>query len=94
MTSNDSNLYISLFNVDGDTDIYVNYGYTLPTYKKYHWYSHEPTHQFINIDRNNPTIIQLGKYNIEGDYTIMITGITSSSYTLVVSGTRNIIPIG
>ena len=40
MTSNDLNLYISLFNVYGDTDIYVNYGYTLPTYKKYHWYSH------------------------------------------------------
>ena len=94
MTKEDSNLYISLFNVDGDTDIYVNYGYTIPTNKKYHWFSHEPTHQFINIDKNNPVIVQLGKYNIEGDYTIMITGITNSSYTLVVSGNTNVIPIG
>ena len=94
MDPKDKNVFISLYNVDGDTDIYVNYGLTAPTYKKYHWFSLEPTHQFINIDKNDPIITQLGKKDIGGDYTIMITGVTDSYYTLVVSGNRNLIDIG
>ena len=49
MDPKDKNVFISLYNVDGDTDIYVNYGLTAPTYKKYHWFSLEPTHQFNSI---------------------------------------------
>ena len=94
MEPSDKNVFISLYNVDGDTDIYVNYGLTPPTYKKYHWFSLEPTHQFINIDKNDPIITQLGKKDLEGDYTIMITGVTDSFYTLVVSSNKNLIDIG
>ena len=94
MEPSDKNVFITLYNVDGDTDLYVNYGLTPPTYKKYHWFSLEPTHQFINIDKNDPIITQLGKKDLEGDYTIMITGVTDSFYTLVVSGNKNLIDIG
>ena len=93
VSEKDKNIHISLYNVIGDTDIYVNYGNELPTYEKFHWFSQEPTHQFINIDNNDPVLTNLGKKDITGSYIILISCSRDSSYTLLVSGNKNLIPL-
>ena len=93
INANDNNIHISLFNINGDTDIYVNYGSVLPTINDYHWKSIEPNHQFININKDDPIIIGLGKRNLDGLYTILVTSQRFSTYTLLVSTERNLIPL-
>ena len=93
ISANDSNVHISLFNINGDTDIYVQYGLNIPSTNSYHWKSVEPNHQFININKDDPIITGLGKKDVSGFYTILVTSQRFSSYNLLVSSNRNLIPI-
>ena len=91
--TNDNNVHISLFNINGDTNIYVQYGLNIPSINYYHWKSIEPNHQFININKDDPVLIGLGKKDVSGYYTILVNAPTNSTYTLLVSTNRNLIPI-
>lgn len=88
------NIYIVLQNADKNIDLFLNYGENLPTFDNFHWYSKNPFHQFINIDLNDPVIVQMGKSDLSGVYTLLLYGYGNSSYTLYITDNdKKIIPI-
>ena len=91
---NENSLYISLYCSDGDSDLYVNYGKTLPTIKEYNWFSSNPQFDYVQINKNDNYFISNGLSNIGGIYTLMIYGFIESSYSLfVTSHPKKIIPL-
>jgi hypothetical protein len=91
---NENSLYISLYCSEGDSDLYVNYGKTLPTTKEYNWFSSNPQFDYVQINKNDNYFISNGLSNIGGIYTLMIYGFIESSYSLfVTSHPKKIIPL-
>ena len=89
-----TSLYLSLYCSNGDADIYMNYGETLPTSNDYHWMSVNPQMDFIAFDVNDPFFVGKQKKTLKGYYTILILGHTSATYTLFVTSHPNrIIPL-
>ena len=83
--SNTKGIYITLYSVSGDADIYVNYGNNLPSFNNYIWRSSQSQMDSIFIDLNDNYFVDNKKTSLEGLYTIMVYGYTNSTYTLTVS---------
>ena len=83
--SNTKGIYITLYSISGDADMYVNYGNSLPSFNNYIWRSSQSQMDSIFIDLNDNYFVDNKKISLEGLYTIMIYGYTNSTYTLTVS---------
>ena len=75
----------------GDADIYLNYGESLPTSKKYDWKSNQINHEFIDINKNNEFFISRNITSLKGFYTLLVAGFIDTSYTLFISNHKNVI---
>ena len=78
------NIYIGLTNMNGDADMYLNRGKTIPTTDKYDWSSTENTHEYIDIGKDD-YFFQDGKIPISGYYTLLLVGFIDTSFSLFVS---------
>ena len=82
------NIYIGLTNMNGDADIYLNKGSELPTLEKFDWNSVNPTHEYIDINKNDQ-FFKDNKKSISGYYTLLLVGFVDTSYSLFVSNHKN-----
>jgi hypothetical protein len=82
------NIYIGLTNMNGDADIYLNKGSELPTLEKYDWNSVNPTHEYIDINKNDK-FFKDNKKSISGYYTLLLVGLVDTSFSLFVSNHKN-----
>ena len=88
------NIYVSLTNLEGDANIYLNYGEQIPTFERHHWKSENPSHHFINIEPTDSVLLSQGIKNLGGVYTLMIYGFSNATYTLIVTDNdKKITPI-
>ena len=87
--SNTKGIYITLYSISGDADIYVNYGNNLPSFNNYIWRSSQSQIDSIFIDLNDNFFVDNKKTSLEGLYTIMVYGYTNSTYTLTVTQGEN-----
>ena len=87
--SNTKGIYITLFSISGDADIYVNYGNNLPSFNNYIWRSSQSQIDSIFIDLSDNYFVDNKKTSLEGIYTIMVYGYTNSTYTLTVTQGEN-----
>ena len=80
------NIYISLSNMNGDADMYLNYGNDkLPTVNEYHWSSSNIGHEYLDISIKDNFFKRRKLENLSGYYTLLIIGYTETTYTLYVS---------
>ena len=89
--SNTENIYISLSNMKGDADMYLNYGDILPTSKQYIWKSNQVNHEFIDINKKDEYFKKNNITSISGFYNLLIVGYIDTSFTLFISNHKNII---
>ena len=83
---NTENIYISLSNMNGDADLYLNYGNeNLPSTSNFHWSSSNIGHEYIDININDRYFKMNKKENMAGYYTLLVIGFTETTYTLYVS---------
>ena len=82
---NVKNIYFGLYNMNGDVDMYLNYGLSLPTPTLNDWKTTDLTHEYIDINIDNPFFKKNELENISGYYTLLVEGFTNSSYSLFVS---------
>ena len=79
-------IYISLSNMNGDADLYLNYGNeNLPSTSNFHWSSSNIGHEYIDININDRYFKMNKKENMAGYYTLLVIGFTETTYTLYVS---------
>ena len=79
-------IYISLSNMNGDADMYLNYGNdNLPLRNNYHWFSANIGHEYIDINVKDDFFKKNRKNNIGGYYTLLIIGFSETTYTLYIS---------
>ena len=81
---NTKNIYIGLFNMNGDADMYLSKGRKLPTTNEFDWSSVENAHEYIDISKDD-AYFQTSKQNISGYYSLLIVGFVETSYSLFVS---------
>ena len=80
------NIYISLSNMNGDADMYLNYGNDkLPTVNDYHWSSNNIGHEYLDIDITDDFFKKKKIKTLKGYYTLLIIGYTETTYTLFVA---------
>ena len=89
--STTENIYIGLSNMEGDADIYLNYGESLPSIKKYHFKSNQINHEFIDINKKNEFFISNNITSLKGFYTLLVVGFIDTSYTLFITNHKKII---
>ena len=82
---NVKNIYFGLYNMNGDVDMYLNYGVTLPTETLNDWKSVDLSHEYIDLNKDDPFFKKQGLNSVSGHYTLLIEGFTNSSYSLFVS---------
>ena len=83
---NVKNIYISLSNMNGDADLYLNYGdEILPTPELSDWNSTNIGHEYISININDEFFKKHNKSSLEGYYSLLVIGFTKTSYTLFIS---------
>ena len=83
---NTENIFISLSNMNGDADMYLNYGNeNLPTVANSDWSSVNIGHEFIDINIKDIYFKKNKKSNMAGYYTLLIIGFTETTYTLYIS---------
>jgi len=91
---NTQNVYISLTNMNGDADIYVNYGTNLPTFEKADWFSYTARNEFIEFNKDDNFFTRNKLESLSGEYTIMISGFKKTSYSLYISShPKKILPL-
>ena len=79
-------IYISLSNMNGDADMYLNYGNdNLPSSQKFDWSSTNLGHEYIDISIKDKFFKNNKKKNISGYYTLLVIGFTETTYTLYIS---------
>ena len=90
-----TNIYISLSNMNGDADLYLNYGdevFPMPNYND--WNSTNLIHEYINLNLENEFFTKNNISSLEGYYILLIAGETPTSYTLFVSNyNKNVYPL-
>ena len=80
------NIFISLSNMNGDADMYLNYGSeSLPTTIDYHWSSSTIGHEYIDINIKDYFFKKKNLKSISGYYSLLVIGFTETTYTLYVS---------
>ena len=82
---NVKNIYFGLYNMNGDVDMYLNYGLSLPTPTLNDWKTIDLTHEYIDLNIEDPFFKKNELKNISGYYTLLVEGFTNSSYSLFVS---------
>ena len=81
-----TNIYIALSNMNGDADLYLNYGdEILPTPELSDWNSTNIGHEYISININDEFFKKHNKSSLEGYYSLLVIGFTKTSYTLFIS---------
>ena len=80
------NIFISLSNMNGDADMYLNYGNdNLPSTSSFHWSSTNIGHEYIDINAKDNYFKRNKKDNISGYYTLLVIGYIETTYTLFIS---------
>jgi len=83
---NTKNIYIALSNMNGDADLYLNYGIDkMPSPTENDWYSVNLGHEYIDIDEDDKFFVEKKIKTLAGYYTLLVVGFTETSYTLFVS---------
>lgn len=82
---NTKNIYISLTNMPGDADLYVNYGEDLPSLENFVWSSATPNSEFVDFNLNDNFFAANKKTDISGNYTIMVYGFSATTFTLYIT---------
>ena len=92
---NTKNIYIALSNMNGDADLYLNYGLDkLPSPSDHDWYSVNMGHEYIDINADDKFFTQKNIDNLSGYYSLLVVGFTETTYTLFVSShDDNIFPL-
>ena len=92
---NTRNIYIALSNMNGDADLYLNYGLDkMPSPNQHDWYSVNMGHEYIDIGENDKVIVEKKLDNLSGYYSLLVVGFTETTYTLYVSShDDNIFPL-
>ena len=90
---NTKNIYIGLFNMNGDADMYLSKGKKLPTTNEFDWSSTDNAHEYIDISKDD-MYFQTNKQNISGYYSLLIVGFVETSYSLFVSShDKKVLPL-
>ena len=80
------NIFISLSNMNGDADMYLNYGNEpLPTINDYNWCSSTIGHEYIDLNIKDPYYKHKNIKSLSGYYSLLVVGYTETTYTLYVS---------
>ena len=83
---NTQNILISLSNMNGDADLFLNYGNEIyPTPSEYDWGSNNIGHEYIDININYEFFKKHNINNLSGYYTLLVVGYTNTTYTLFIS---------
>ena len=83
---NTENILISLSNMNGDADMFLNYGNQIyPTPLESDWYSNSMGHENIDINKNDKFFKKNNINNLSGYYTLLVIGYSDTTYTLFVS---------
>ena len=82
---NVNNIYFGLYNMNGDVDMYLNYGLSLPTPTINDWKTTDLTHEYIDLNKEDPFYKKNELESVKGYYTLLVEGFTNSSYSLFVS---------
>ena len=83
---NTENILISLSNMNGDADLFLNYGNQIyPTPLEADWYSNSLGHEYININKDDKYFKKNNINNLSGYYTLLVIGYSDTTYTLYVS---------
>ena len=92
---NTRNIYIALSNMNGDADLYLNYGLDkMPSPNQHDWYSVNMGHEYIDISENDKFFVEKKINNLSGYYSLLVVGFTETTYTLFVSShDDNIFPL-
>ena len=92
---NTENIYISLSNMNGDADMYLNYGNDkLPTLESSTWSSASIGHEYIDINIKDRFFKKRNLKSLGGYYTLLVVGYTETTYTLYISSHADkIIPL-
>jgi len=85
----DKNAYISLTNMNGDVDMYLNYGHILPTFENHNWSSYSSNNEFIEFNKEDNYFTLNNLNDISGDYIIMLHGFINSTYSIYISSHPN-----
>ena len=83
------NIYISLSNMNGDADMYLNYGDKNPSTRNYNWKSTGVGHEYIDFNIEHTFFKKNNIKTLEGHYSLLVIGFTATSYTLFVSSHEN-----
>ena len=90
--SSAKNIYISLSNLNGDADLYLNYGKEkLPNFQNFNWKSSKTGHKYIDINLENQYFKENKIESLEGYYTLLLICYVDTSYTLYVSSLDNLV---
>ena len=90
--SSTKNIYISLSNMNGDADLFLNYGKeNLPSPQKFDWKSSRIGHQYIMINLEDDFFKRSNNKTLEGYYTLLITCYSDTSYILYISAHKNLV---
>ena len=90
--SSAKNIYISLSNLNGDADLYLNYGKEkLPNFDNFNWKSSKTGHKYIDINLEDQYFKENKIESLEGYYTLLLICYVDTSYTLYVSSLENLV---
>ena len=89
------NIYIALSNMNGDADLYLNYGIDrLPSPNEHDWYSVNMGHEYIDISEDHSFFKKNKLSTMAGYYSLLVVGFTETTYTLFISShDDNIFPL-
>ena len=92
---NTKNIYIALSNMNGDADLYLNYGIDkLASPSEHDWYSVNMGHEYIDINENDKFFKEKKIGNLSGYYSLLVVGFTETIYTLFISShDDNVFPL-
>ena len=79
------NLYISLSNMNGDADLLLNYGNSLPTMSKSDWSSKTTQLESIDINIDDEFFKVKKTKSMAGNYTVGVYSFTNTTFTLFYS---------
>ena len=82
---NVKNIYFGLYNMNGDADMYLNYGLNLPTPTLNDWKTTDLSHEYIDLNLEDPFFQKEKLDSLSGYYTLLLEGFTNTSFSLFVS---------